>query len=404
MVVNSRAALLLLFCLHATAAPKAIRFGNLWDGHRVVPNAIVLVDGEKIASVESNGKIPIGAEIIDLSRYTGLPGMIDSHTHITYYWDPKSGTIPNRQPRRHVAMTVFLAQANAKKTLEAGVTTVRDLHASGGADIAMRDLIDMGAMVGPRMFVSGSGIGSSANKGPDALKDALKAVLESGSDWVKVFGSTGGFDNVTGNQTVSYDEMKAIVDTAHAAGRRVAIHSYGPSGARDAIRAGCDTLEHATDLDDETIAELARKKIWYVPTIDHNRYYVENADGIYKFPVGAKDNLNAYIGRNFETARKAFKAGVRMVAGSDAVFNGFGLNLRELGWFVKLGMSNEQALQSATVVPAEMLGMEKSLGAVAPGFFADIVAVEGDPLTDIEVMMKNVRWVMKNGAVVVDKR
>ena len=399
MAMSSRATILLLVCLQVTAATKALRFGKLWDGHRVVPNAVVLIDSDKIVSVEPNGKIPDGVEIVDLSRYTGIPGMIDSHTHITYYWDPKSGTIPNRQPRRHVAMTVFLAQANAKKTLEAGVTTVRDLHASGGADIAMRDLINMGAMVGPRMFVSGTGIGTSG-KGPDAVK----AVLESGADWVKVFGSTGGFDNVTGNQTVSYDEMKAIVDTVHAAGRRVAIHSYGPAGARDAIRAGCDTLEHATDLDDETIAELARKKIWYVPTIDHNRYYVENADGVYKFPAGAKDNLNAYIGRNFETARKAFKAGVRMVVGSDAVFNGFGLNLRELGWFVKLGMTNEQALQSATVVPAEMLGMEKSLGAVAPGFFADIVAVEGDPLTDIEVVMKNVRWVMKNGAVVVDKR
>jgi imidazolonepropionase-like amidohydrolase len=397
--MNFRALVVLLVAaIEATAATKAIRFGKLWDGHRIIPNAVVLIDGDKVTSVEANGKIPKGLEIIDLSRYTGLPGMIDAHTHITYYWDPKSGTIPNRQPRRHVAMTVFLAQANARKTLEAGVTTVRDLHASGGADLAMRDLINMGAMVGPRMFVSGAGLAASAPK------DALKAALETTADWVKVFGSTGGFDNVTGNQTVSFEEMKAIVDGAHAVGRKVAIHSYGPAGARDAIRAGCDSLEHATDLDDETIAELARKKIWYVPTIDHNRYYVENADAVYKFQAGAKDNLNAYIGRNFETARKAFKAGVRIAAGSDAVYNGFGLNLRELGWFVKLGMSNEQALQSATVVPAEMLGMETRLGSVAAGFFADIVAVEGDPLQDIEVVMNKVRWVMKNGAVVADKR
>ncbi len=115
-----------------------------------------------------------------------------------------------------------------------------------------------------------------------------KAVIDSGADWVKVFGSTGGLDNVTGDQTVSYAKMKAIVDTAHAAGRKVAIHSYGPAGARDAIRAGGDTLEHATDMDDDTIAELARKKIWYVPTIEHNQYYIENADNVYKFPVGAK--------------------------------------------------------------------------------------------------------------------
>ena len=400
---------LLALSLNAAAATRAIKFGKLWDGHGVIANAVVIVENDKVQSVSANGGVPPGVEIIDLSRYTGIPGMIDAHTHITYYWNSAAGTTPLRQPKRHVAVTVFLAQENARKTLEAGVTSVRDLNGSGGADIDMRDLINMGAMVGPRMFVSGQGLQSYARRPgvTDPLAEAAKqtkAVLDGGADWVKVFGSTGGFDNVTGDQTVSYDEMKAIVDTAHAAGHKVAIHSYGPSGARDAIRAGGDTLEHATDMDDDTIAELTRKKIWYVPTIDHNRYYVENADEVYKFPAGAKDNLNNYIQRNFETARKAFKAGARLLVGSDAVFNGFGMNMRELTWFVKLGMTNEQALQSATVLPAEMLGMEKSLGAIAPGYFADIVALEGDPLADIQVAVKNVRWVMKNGAVVVDKR
>jgi imidazolonepropionase-like amidohydrolase len=156
-------------------------------------------------------------------------------------------------------------------------------------------------------------------------------------------------------------------------------------------------------MDDATIAEMVSRKIWYVPTIDHNQYYVENADDVYKFPAGAKENLNDYIRRNFATAQKAFHAGAKMLVGSDAVFNGFGLNMRELTWFVKLGMTNEQALQSATVLPAEALGMEKTLGAVAPGYLADIAAVQGDPLADIQVAVKNVRWVMKGGAVVVDK-
>jgi imidazolonepropionase-like amidohydrolase len=397
-----------VFPVNVNAATKAIRLGRLWDGHRVIVNATVIVENDRVQRINTGDDVPADAQIIDLRRYTGIPGLIDAHTHITYYWDGASNTTPRRQPARHVAVTVFLAQENARKTLEAGVTTIRDLNAAGGADIAMRDLVNMGAMVGPRMFVSGTGLRSAANRpgvtdpAAEAGKQA-KAVIDSGADWVKVFGSTGGFDNVTGEQTVSYAEMTAIVDTAHAAGRKVAIHSYGPAGARDAIRAGTDTLEHATDMDDDTIAELARKKIWYVPTIDHNHYYIENADNVYKFPVGAKENLSNFISRNLETARKAYRAGVRMLMGSDAVYNGFGLNARELTWFVKLGMTNEQALQAATVAPAEMLGLEKSLGSIAPGYFADIVAVEGDPLASIEAVVKNVRWVMKGGVVVVDK-
>jgi imidazolonepropionase-like amidohydrolase len=398
-----------LFALHAGAATKAIRFGKLWDGRRVISDALVIVEGDRIQSVTSGGAMPAGAEVIDLRRYTGMPGMIDAHTHITYYWNGAAGTTPLRQPRRHVAVTVFLAQENARKTLEAGVTTARDLGAAGGADLAMRDLIQMGAMRGPRLFVAGVGLRSYAGRPgvTDPIAEAArqaKAVIDSGADWVKVYGSTGSFDNVTGDQTVSFEEMKAMVDTAHTAGHKIAIHSYGPAGARDAIRAGCDSLEHATDMDDDTIAEMVRKHVWYVPTIDHNQYYLENADTVYHFPAGAKENLSAYIQRNFATAQKAFRAGARLVVGSDAVYTGFGLNMRELAWFVKLGMTNEQALQSATVLPAEMLGMEKELGSVAPGYFADLVAVEGDPLVDIQAAITGVKWVMKGGTVMVDKR
>lgn len=395
--------------LNAEAATRAIKFGKLWDGHATIPNAVVIVDNDKIQSVAANGAIPAGAEIIDLSRYTGIPGLIDSHTHMTFYWDPASGTNPLRQPPRHVAVRVFLAQANAKKVIEAGVTTVRDLTGFDGADLALRDLIAMGQVNGPRMFVSGAGIREAAYRRPgvtDPVAEAVKltkAIIDSGADWVKIYGSTGGADDVTGKETVTYDEMKAIIDTAHAAGRKVAVHSYGPAGARDAIRAGTDTLEHATDMDDATIAELVRKRIWYVPTINHNQHYVDRADDVYHFTPEAKQNLRNYIQRNFATAQKAYKAGARMLVGSDAVYTAFGLNMQELTWFVKLGMSNEQALQSATILPAEMLGMQSSLGAVAPGHIADIVAVEGDPLADIQVVLNKVRWVMKSGTVVVDK-
>src|SRR6266699_531215 len=245
-------ALSLAVALDATAATKAVKFGKLWDGHGTIANAVVIVENDKIQSVAANAPIPAGAEIIDLSNYTGMPGMIDVHTHLTYYCDPASGTNPRRQPPRHVAVTVFLAQASARKTLEAGVTTVRDLNAFDGADTAMRDLINMGAMVGPRRFVSGPGLRNNVIRRPgvtdtpaQAAKEA-KAVLDAGADWVKVFGSTGGGDDVTGDQTLSFEEIKAIVDTAHAVGHKVAIHSYGPDGVRDAIRAGTDTRAHAT--------------------------------------------------------------------------------------------------------------------------------------------------------------
>lgn len=402
-------ALLFAASLDAEAATKAIKFGKLWDGHRTVANAVVVVQDDKIESVTANGRIPAGAETIDLSRYTGIPGLIDSHTHMTLYWDRSAGTTPLRQPPRHVAVTVFLAQENARKTLEAGVTTVRDLNGFDGADLALRDLINRGAVTGPRMFVSGAGIRYMAYRRPgiaDPIAEAVKltkSLLASGVDWIKIYASTGIADDLTGDQTVSYDEMKAIIDTAHAAGRKVAVHSYGPAAARDAIRAGADTLEHATDMDDATIAELASKKVWYIPTINHNQHYLDRADDVYKFMPKAKEDLRNFIQRNFVTAQKAHRAGARMLVGSDAVYTAFGLNMHELNWFVKLGMSNEQALQSATVLPGEMLGKEKSLGAVAPGYFADIVAVEGDPLADISVVLNNVRWVMKAGTVVVDK-
>jgi imidazolonepropionase-like amidohydrolase len=400
----------------AVAATKAIKFGNLVDGTgRVFTNAVVIVEDERVQSV-ANGyeSIPDNAEVIDLSPYTGIPGLIDAHTHITFYWD--GITTPRFEPPRHPAVTVFLAQENARKALEAGVTAIRNLSAADGTDLAMRDLINMGKIIGPRMFVSGPGIritrstGSRAPTGivadgVDAVIHAARQVIASGADWVKMFGSTGGFDDVSEFQTFTFEEMKAAVDVTHALGKKIAIHSYGPAGARDAVRAGADSLEHATDMDDQTIAEMVRRNTYYVPTIDHNQYHVESTDSVYHFPAGAKERLLDYIQRNFATAKKAFQAGVRMVVGSDAVYNGWGLNMRELEWFVKMGMNPAQALKTATTEPAALLGMEKSLGAVAPGFYADIVAVDGNPLANITAVSKagNIRWVMRAGRVVVDK-
>ena len=398
---------------------KAVRFGKLWDAKgKLWTNAIVIVEGDRIRTVANDASaIPPGAETIDLSKYTGLPGLIDVHTHMTIYTDETPGEpmlkqLTNNSP----AVEVFLARKGALRTLEAGVTTVRDLGADQYMDIAMRDLINRGEMTGPRMFVCGYGLyitntpykpginppaGGIADGVPEVLR-VVRQQIAAGVDVIKMYASTGTDNDVSGFQTYSYEEIKAAVDAAHQFGKKIAIHSYGPDGARDAVRAGTDSLEHATDMDDATIAEMARRGTFYVPTIDHNRYYLDNVDKI-GYAHGFEEKTRNFIQRNLETARKAHKAGVKFAMGSDAIYTMFGQNTRELGWFVKAGMTPEQALRTATTNAAELLGKEKELGAVASGYFGDLVAVEGDPLADIDVAIYKVRWVMKGGTVVVDK-
>jgi imidazolonepropionase-like amidohydrolase len=387
-------------------AAKVLRFARLWDGSRIVENAVVVVEGDRIVSVGTGERgAPAGAEMIDLTRFTALPGLIDLHTHMTYYWGGEPGTRPRGQTGRDPAETVRLAQANGQRTLETGVTTVRDLGASAGMDISMRDQINSGRMVGPRMLVAGQGIsaGRGAAPEPDAMRQTTEQRLGTPADWVKVYASRGSFQSVDTTQTIGFDALKAIVDAAHARGRKVAIHSYGASGVKDAVRAGADSVEHGIELDDETLTEMVKRRTVWVPTIDHNRYYVDAKDD-YGFPPESIPPLLAYVDKNLDSTHRAFKAGVRLGMGSDAVYSMFGQNTRELGWFVKAGMTPAQALGSATTVAAELLGMQDRLGRLAPGFLADIVAVDGNPLEKIDVLFTGVRWVMKDGAVVVDKR
>jgi imidazolonepropionase-like amidohydrolase len=293
---------------------------------------------------------------------------------------------------------------NGKRTLETGVTTVRDLGASRGLDYAARDAINAGTAVGPRLFVAGQGI--SAGRGgpnPDAMRQQAEARIAAGSDWVKVYGSRGSFESVDTTQTVTFEEMQAIVDRAHALGHKVAIHSYGASGVKDAVRAGADSVEHGIDLDDETIAEMVKRGTVWVPTIDHNRYYVDAKDE-YGFAPETIAPLQDYIAKNLESTKRAVAAGVKIAMGSDAVYSMFGQNTRELGWMVKAGMTPAKALETATTIPAALLGHASDLGRLTPGAFADIVAVDGDPLADIDVVISHVVWVMKGGKAVVDKR
>jgi imidazolonepropionase-like amidohydrolase len=408
-----------LGALPCDAEPTALRFARLVQGDgRVTEDAVVVVEKDHVVSVGSgDAAVPAGAAVTDLRPLTAIPGLVDAHTHMTFYWDRAPGSRPWSQlGKLGAAVTVFLAQENARRTLETGVTTVRDLGSWEYTDVAMRDLIARGAMVGPRMYVAGNGLLATyapykpgapvepgVADGPDEVRRVARQQIAAGADWIKVYASTGSDQDVTGFQTFGFDEIEAAVKVAHNAGKRAAVHSYGPGAVMDAIRAGADSIEHATDLDDATLAEMARRGTVYVPTVDHNRYYVDHRDE-YGYGEDVVARLNAYRQRNLDTLRRAVKAGVKVAMGSDAVFTGFGENTRELEAFVAAGMTPLQALGAATVNGAALLGMEKELGAVAPGYFADIVAVEGDPRLDVGAVVRGVRWVMKGGAVVVDLR
>jgi imidazolonepropionase-like amidohydrolase len=418
---NILLACLLFTCstLALTAQTTALRFAKLVTGQgNVIPDAVVVVEGNRIKSVGSGDKaIPASALVTDLRPLTGIPGLIDAHTHITYFWDKEQGSTPWAALQQSSAtILVYLAQESARKTLECGVTTIRDLGSWDGMDRAMQNLINRGAMTGPRMFVAGHGLHTTNTRfdpwlsaldpgradGVDEIRKTVRREIAAGVDWIKIYGSTGSAHDVSGNQTFTYEEMKAAVDVAKMAGKRVAIHSYGPAGARDAVRAGATSIEHATDVDAMTFQEMAREGIFYVPTVDHNRYYADHRDE-FGYDDAVVAGLRGFIARNLESVRLAVKNNVKIAMGSDALFTGFGENTRELEWFVQAGMTPAQALQTATTNGAALLGMETELGAVAPGFLADIVAVSGDPLADVQVVIKGVRWVMKDGKVVVDK-
>ncbi len=414
--------LLLVFVVMSAVADAqmtVVRFGVLVCGKgQVVRDATVVIEGDRIARVGSREiAIPSAARVIDLHRFTGIPGMIDVHTHMTYYWDHAPGTRPwTELGTLGPAVTVFLAQENARKTLEAGVTTVCDLGSWEYTDIAMQNLIGRGAMAGPRMFVAANGLHITSEPyragvvqpdpgkadGVPEVQRVARQQIAAGADWVKMYGSTGSDQDTTGYETYTYEEMKAAADVAHKAGKRIAIHSYGPEGARDAVKAGADSVEHAIDIDDETFHAMVRQNAVYVPTVAHNQYYIDHK-GEFGYDQAAVDRLTAYIQKNVETLRRAIKFHVKVAMGSDAVFTGFGQNTDDLPWFVKAGMTPAEALDAATGVGAELLGKADVLGHVGPGAFADLVAVEGDPLSDIDVVVHHVKWVMKGGKVVVDR-
>lgn len=409
-----------LLCINVHGQIQALRFHKMIDGYgNVIEKPIILINGNRIHDLGKEGQIvlPKGITIMDLSDYTALPGMIDVHTHMSFAWDQLPGTTPwaslERMSNPHV---FYYSVKNALRTLESGVTTVRDLGSYERLDADLKTLIERGEVKGPRMFISGNGLHVSLDPymyinikdlgkadGVDEVIKVVRQQINSGVDWIKMYGSTGSDQDVTGFQTYTFDEMKAACDMAHFYKKGIAIHAYGGAAAKSAILAGANSIEHATDLDDESIGEMVKRGTFYVPTVDHNRYYIDHAQE-FGYDSSTIKNLENFISRNVATLKKAIKANVKIAMGSDAVFTGFGQNARELEWFVEAGMTVEQAINAATLRGAELLGKQNELGNISPGFYADIIAVKGDPYKNIQTLTRDVKWVMKNGEVVVDKR
>ncbi len=399
-------------------APIAVRCGRLLDPATgtVATDAVVLVRGERIESVEpaaARAALPPGTSTIDLSRYSCLPGLIDSHTHVLLQPEDE-GEMPPVVVKSQAFRTVQ-GVAAARLDLEAGFTTLRDLDSEGAgfADVAIRDGIDQGIIAGPRLFVSTNSLtitgghmnlaGMNPDLGlpdPAALTDSRAAMIAEvrrevkyGADWIKVYatGTLRHIDPVTLEPLSQFSEedLRAVVEEAGRWHRDVAAHAYGGEGAKNAIRAGVRSIEHGMLMDDETIDLLVRHGTWWCPTL--SVYFPST-------PEEDTDLRRRIVARHREVFQKALRKGVKIALGTDAGAIPHGTQARELVRMVEYGMTPLDALRAATVRGAELLRMEKDLGTVEPGKYADLIAVAGDPLSDIGTLT-DVAFVMKAGQV-----
>jgi imidazolonepropionase-like amidohydrolase/heat shock protein HslJ len=399
--------------LSAPTARKAVRARASLDvvSGRIVENPVVFVEGERITAVGPGLSVPPGYEILDLGDVTILPGLIDCHTHITttYEFLLQGGPMQD-------AVT---ASARAGKTLDAGFTTVRDLWAKDFTDVALRDAIQRGDVAGPRMLVATLAIGSTGGHnedveglsptirvgggsgiadGVDGVRKLVRYEIKYGADVIKIMATEGGGEgrNLANETQFTLDEMKAIVDEAHRYGMKVAAHAHGTDGIKTAIRAGVDSVEHGTLLDDEGVRLLKERGTFLVPTgaIWEMEAESEKADD----PAWRKEREDAFRRGSREGFAKAVAAGVKIAMGSDASVLPQGENAKEIVWMAAHGMTPLEAIRAATVNAAELLGWSDRVGSIAPGKFADIIAVRGNPLQDIATL-ERVAWVMQGGVV-----
>jgi imidazolonepropionase-like amidohydrolase len=378
-------------------------------------DAVITIDGERITAVgDSRTPIPPGSEVIDLSDSFVLPGLMDMHTHIIGHLDSYYFANYFQSPYRAVIGGVV----NAARTLAAGFTTVRNVGAPDFQDIALRDSINAGEIPGPRMAASGPSLGitgghcdnNSLNHtfeersdgvadGPWEVRIAVRENVKYGADFIK-FCATGGVfskGTIPGQTQYTLEEMQSLVDEAHMHGRKVAAHAHGTDGIKRAISAGVDSVEHASYLDDEAIEMALANGTWLSMDIYNTEYTLAEgkANGIPEENL-AKDRAVGIAQR--ESFTRAVEAGVNMVYGTDSGVYPHGDNGKQLAYMVQFGMTPLQAIQSATVNAATLLGWNDRVGQIAPGFFADLIAVKGDPLEDIR-LLEQVGFVMKGGVV-----
>ena len=424
--------LILTFAFVLSAFPQTasapsvtvIRAGVLIDGKSDQPrrDQVIVIRGHRIESVTdaAAAKIPAGATTIDLSHATVLPGLIDSHTHIFLQGeDPAQGGYDANILRYPLALRAARATVSARRALEQGFTTLRDVETEGAGygDVGIKEAIEGGYIPGPRLFVATRAIsttggynlegyapeldmpkGAQIIDGPVEARKAAREQLDHGADWIKVYMThrswVGKHGELISQPTLTVEELKAIVDETHGWGKKVACHAYNGIGLQRALDGGCDSIEHGLEITDAQIAQMVRQGTWYCATLAAYYHDWSPADT----PNGQRDRRRvADHGVSFQ---KALKAGVKIVFGTD--MGGILWTepmAQEFPRMAEFGMAPMEIIKSATSRAADMLDMTGEIGVVAPGAYADVVAVNGDPLRDINVL-GNVTFVMKDGAVV----
>ncbi len=380
----------------------------------MINNAVILIEGERIKEFGANVSIPANAEVIDLGSKTVLPGLIDCHTHLTF--DLQS--IGAAGLSISISRSALIGARNARLTLDAGFTTVRNVGANGYSDIALRDAINAGDVPGPRIVASGPSLGITGghcdenllpyefHHKADGVADGVPGVMQKtrevikyGANVIKIC-STGGVlsygDDPKASQ-YTIEEMKAIVAEAHRAGRKVAAHAHGGDGIKLAVQAGVDSIEHGTYIDEEAVRMMKERGVYLVPTLYLVDWFMDNYERL-RVPPPLVAKAKEVMPAMKKNIGAALKLGVPIAFGTDAAVYPHGLNAREFAVYVKLGMTPIQAIQTSTVHASKLLGWEDRIGAIEAGKYADLIAVDGDPTKDV-TELERVKWVMKGGVV-----